>query len=72
MKKSNPISLNPLLGGSFAKTTLEPISMSIITGGAGNRSASPAPLLGGNMTMNLNQSTALGKSLAHNLTSIVC
>lgn len=63
MKKSSHPVVNPFsLGDSFAKSSLEPIQLSVLTGGGkvmGNRSASPAPFLGNNFTMN----QSIGKSM---------
>ena len=58
------------LGNSFAKATLEPISTSVLSGGGvGMRSISPMPRA--NLSLPLNTSNLLGRTLG-NSTVLVC
>ncbi len=75
MKKSKTqYLLKPLyltsLGTSFSKAQLEPISMSVLSSNQNGQSRMNV-LGGGNITLPLNNSTALGRSMAANLTSLV-
>jgi hypothetical protein len=54
------------IGNSFAKATLEPISTSVLSGGAGNGGLrNLSPLARANLSLPLNTSNLLGKTLGN-------